>query len=210
MILSHISENPSSLIQINLTAAQKLPTQLLAAAKNNDCDIRVSIYDDKENELIYSIVLQSKDLTDTSAPFDTSLSSAEPKLTAAQKKALGAAKKLFYGMNKENRVTSYLIVMLNDKNSLFATDKNELYNFAVNDGFVLQSDYSAVRNNAVTLLIRSGGEYMLCEKNIVNATAANGLPTTGEKSNALPVILNLASIAMLAVLTFKMKKGKER
>ena len=210
MILSHISENPSSLIQINLTAAQKLPTQLLAAAKNNDCDIRVNIYDDKENELIYSMVLQSKDLTDTSAPFDTSLSSAEPKLTAAQKKALGAAKKLFYGMNKENRVTSYLIVMLNGKNSLFATDKNELYNFAVNDGFVLQSDYSAVRNNAVTLLIRSGGEYMLCEKNIVNATAANGLPTTGEKSNALPVILNLASIAMLAVLTFKMKKGKER
>ena len=210
MILSHISENPSSLIQINLTAAQKLPTQLLAAAKNNDCDIRVNIYDDKENELIYSIVLQSKDLTDTSVPFDTSLSSAEPKLTAAQKKALGAAKKLFYGMNKENRVTSYLIVMLNGKNSLFATDKNELYNFAVNDGFVLQSDYSAVRNNAVTLLIRSGGEYMLCEKNIVNATAANGLPTTGEKSNALPVILNLASIAMLAVLTFKMKKGKER
>ena len=210
MILSHISENPSSLIQINLTAAQKLPTQLLAAAKNNDCDIRVNIYDEKENELIYSMVLQSKDLTDTSAPFDTSLSSAEPKLTAAQKKALGAAKKLFYGMNKENRVTSYLIVMLNGKNSLFATDKNELYNFAVNDGFVLQSDYSAVRNNAVTLLIRSGGEYMLCEKNIVNATAANGLPTTGEKSNALPVILNLASIAMLAVLTFKMKKGKER
>ncbi len=210
MILSHISENPSSLIEINLTAAQKLPAELLAAAKNNDCDIRVNIYDDKENELIYSIVLQSKDLTDTAAPFDTALSSAEPKLTAAQKKALGAAKKLFYGMNKENRVTSYLIVMLNGKNSLFATDKNELYNFAVNGGFTLQSDYSAVRNNAVTLLIRSGGEYMLCEKNIVNATAANGLPTTGEKSNALPVILNLASIAMLAVLTFKMKKGKER
>ena len=63
----------------------------------------------------------------------------------------------------------------------------------------------------MTLLIRSGGEYMLCEKNIGNVTAAmSGLPTTGEKSNSLPVILNLASIAMLAVLTFKMKKGKER
>lgn len=210
MILSHISENPSSLIEINLTAAQKLPAELLAAAKNNDCDIRVNIYNDEENELIYSIVLQSKDLTDTSAPFDTSLSFAETKLTAAQKKALGTAKKLFYGMNKENRVTSYLIIMLNGKNSLFATDKNELYNFAVNGGFTLQSDYSTVRNNSVTLLIKGGGEYMLCEKNIVNATAANGLPTTGEKSNALPVILNLASIAMLAVLTFKMKKGKER
>ena len=210
MILSHISENPSSLIEINLTAAQKLPAELLATAKNNDCDIRVNIYNDEENELIYSIVLQSKDLTDTSAPFDTSLSFAETKLTAAQKKALGTAKKLFYGMNKENRVTSYLIIMLNGKNSLFATDKNELYNFAVNGGFTLQSDYSTVRNNSVTLLIKGGGEYMLCEKNIVNATAANGLPTTGEKSNALPVILNLASIAMLAVLTFKMKKGKER
>ena len=96
MILSYIAENPSSLIEINLTAAQKLPPKLLAAAKNNSCDIRVNIYNDKENELIYSIVLQSKDLTDTSAPFDTSLSAAEPKLTAAQKKALGAAKKLFY------------------------------------------------------------------------------------------------------------------
>ncbi|HAQ28901.1 MAG TPA: hypothetical protein DCQ76_04025, partial [Ruminococcaceae bacterium] len=160
---------------------------------------------------IYSIVLQSKGLTDTSAPFDTSLSAAEPKLTAGQKKALGTAKKLFYGMNKENRISSYLIIRLNGKNSLFATDKNELYNFAVNGGFTLQSDYSAVRDNAVTLLIKSGGEYMLCEKNIGNVAAAmNGLPTTGEKSNALPVMLNLASIAMLAVLTFKMKKGKER
>ena len=52
---------------------------------------------------------------------------------------------------------------------------------------------------------------MLCEKNIVNVSSTpNRSPLTGEKSIAFPIILNLASITMLAVLTFKMKKGKER
>ena len=211
-LLSYIAENPGSLIEIDLTAAQKLPAELLAAAKNSGCDIRVTIHAREGGEPIYSIVLLSRDMTDTSVPFNTALSTTTPALTASQKKALGTANRLFYGMDPDNRIPSYLILRLNGKNSLFATDRAELYNFAADGGFTLQSDYSAVRDNTVTLRIKSGGTYMLCEENVGSAAAMtpNGSPLTGEACAPLPVILGLGSIGMLALLTFKTKKGKER
>ena len=193
-LLRRIDEEPGSLIDIRTENGIALPAQVLAAAKNRDCDLQVSVYDRKSGALLYAVLVRAEDMTDTSHGFDARLQPEEKSLSDGT-----AAVRL--SVSKDNTVAAYVKLGLATRSTAWQADT--LWFYRQLEDRTAEIAYGASKDGeSAWFSMATGGEYLLAARRLASQErdGATSAPLTGERhTKALPIALAV-SVAALATI----------
>lgn len=209
-IIRYMEQNPGTSVEIKLEDGAVVSAGLLAAAKNYGCDLKICVYARGTDELIYSLLLKSSEMNDTSADFDAKLyTDVDGADLKALSRRLSSDKTFYFAFNKSNRIPAQLMLAVNGKNSLFKTGASALYGYYLDEvsGGLLYAGGS-LKSGAAAIKLPYGGAYALSEQKV---SAAGIIPETGDSSNFnIWLILSIISLGQLtACLVIRKKEGKE-
>ena len=193
-LLRRIDEEPGSLIDIRTENGIALPAQVLAAAKNRDCDLQVSVYDRKSGALLYAVLVRAEDMTDTSHGFDARLQPEEKSLSDGT-----AAVRL--SVSKDNTVAAYVKLGLATRSTAWQADT--LWFYRQLEDRTAEIAYGASKDGeSAWFSMATGGEYLLAARRLVSQErdGATSAPLTGERhTKALPIALAVSAAALATI-----------
>ena len=190
-----------------------LSPEILAAAKNYNCDIRVSIYSKNDEELIYSVLLQSEAMTDTSAPFDPTLYTDLSKIGVnanAVANLIKGKNAVALGMSAKNRIESIVTVAFASQDSFIKLSSNTISVAMLrgNGGKMLINNRE-VENDKILFRASGGNVYIVSEDSVSDIFKGVDInsPATGQTQDNWVIY---AIMMLLPVLfAFKKEKGNE-
>ena len=194
-LLRRIAEEPGTLIDIRVETGIILPAQVLAAAKNQGCDLQVSVFDRKSGAMLYAVLVRAEDMTDTSHEFDARLRLEEKSLSDG-----AAAVRLSGGKN--NTVAAYVKLGLTTRSAALQADTLWFYRQLENR--TAEIAYGASKDGeSAWFSMATGGEYLLAARRLMSQESSSGTPAaphTGERHpKALPIALAVSVAALVTI-----------
>ncbi len=191
-LLRRIAEEPGTLIDIRVETGVELPAQVLAAAKNQGCDLQVSVYERKSGALLYAVLVRTEDMTDTSHSFDARLQLEEKNLSD------GTAAVWLSG-GKNNMVASYVKIGLEARSAALQADT--LWFYRRLEERTVEIAYGASKaGESAWFSMATGGEYLLAAQRLTVRESSSGTaaaPLTGERRpTVLPIALAVSAAAL--------------
>lgn len=213
-LIDYMTANPGQMIDLHLNKPVVLSAELIAAAKNTDSDIQVGVYSRSDDKLIYAIMIQSDNMTDTTKPFDTAVYTDVSEIgysKAAVDKIIGSKNAVPFGLNPENRLPSIVFAGLLSEDSLIKSDDSVLY-LSYYDG---KSNSLMINGRKVedSLIFNAaaGGVYIISddEFDLSSDIGTVNIPATGESGNNAEYTVMTCALAALVLMALAIPMRKK-
>ena len=220
-IVEYITQNSGKKIIINLNIGDTISSDILKAAKANDCDIVVKIIDPVTQNIDYVFTIYSKDIIDPNIPFNTALITDKDQLSKSigdkafkeLQEKFASGKNAYFRIDQNSMgVKANIALSLNSDLLKELNGMNKCYIYRLDEAtgkiMLVAQDVVAV-DGQISFEAAHPGMYIVSTLKLANASIdADTIVHTGAENNSILLVISIALLTSCAgALTLKRRKS---